>query len=260
VIRVDRVEKRFGTAAALRNVSFSVARGEVVGFVGPNGAGKTTMLRIITGFLDADSGRVQVDGLDVDRERAAACSRIGNLPETVPLYGDMRVEEYLRFRARVKGVGRAELAARVEAALAQAGIADHRRRLISRLSKGYRQRVGIADTLIARPSILVLDEPTVGLDPMQVRSFRALLGELAVDHTILLSSHVLAEVGAVASRVVVLVAGRVVADGALDDLRARAELGADASLEDVFVALATPAEDGSDEAAGGQPAGEEGEA
>jgi len=244
VIRVERVDKHFGAARVLRDVSFSVARGEVVGFVGPNGAGKTTLLRIITGFLDPDSGRVQIDGLDVATERAAACARIGYLPETVPLYADMRVEEYLRFRARAKGVRRAEVGACIDAAIAQVDIGDHRRRLIGRLSKGYRQRVGIADALVARPTILVLDEPTAGLDPVQVRSFRALLGELARDHTVLLSSHVLAEVGAVAARVVVLVTGRVVASGSIEEIRAQAGLPADATLEDVFVALVETAERG----------------
>jgi ABC-2 type transport system ATP-binding protein len=248
VIRVERVGKRFGATAALRNVSFSVARGELVGFVGPNGAGKTTMLRIIAGFLDADTGRVQVDGLDVARERGAACARIGYLPENAPLYQDMRVDEYLRFRARVKGVRRAQRESSVDAVISQVGIGEHRRRLIGRLSKGYRQRVGIADALVARPPILVLDEPTAGLDPIQVKSFRDLLGELLVDHTILLSSHLLAEVGAVASRVVVLAAGRVVADGTIDDLRAEVGKPADASLEEVFVALAEGAEHEGEEA------------
>ncbi len=238
MIRVERVGKYFGASRVLRDVSFSVGRGEVIGFVGPNGAGKTTMLRIITGFLDCDTGRVRVDGLDVAAERSAACARIGYLPESVPLYDDMRVEEYLRFRARAKAVRRSEVARCVGGAIAQAGIDDHRRRLIGRLSKGYRQRVGIADALVARPPILVLDEPTAGLDPVQVRGFRALLGELSQDHTILLSSHVLAEVGAVASRLVVLARGRVVASGSEGELRQRAGLPEGATLEDVFVALA----------------------
>lgn len=237
MIRVEGLAKRFGSTVALRDVSFRVARGEVVGFVGPNGAGKTTTLRIITGFIDPDAGRAIVDGIDVAREGARARQRIGYLPESAPLYRDMRVAEYLLFRARLKGQSRREAATRVDAVVEQVGIADHRRRLIGRLSKGYRQRVGLADALVARPPILILDEPTAGLDPIQVREFRRLLIELAEQLTVLLSSHILTEIEAVASRVVVLSQGDIVGAGRVQELRHDAGVPADASLEDVFVAL-----------------------
>jgi ABC-2 type transport system ATP-binding protein len=238
LIRVERVSKRFGRTRALREVEFRVGRGEVVGFVGPNGAGKTTTLRIITGFLDPDEGRVLVAGCDVRRERDAARRHLGYLPESVPLYGDMRVDEYLRFRARLKAVPRGEVAARVDAAVERVDLGAVRRRIVGELSKGFRQRVGLADALVARPPILVLDEPTAGLDPVQVRELRQLLGALGGEHTVLLSSHALAEVEAVADRVVMLAAGRVVAEGTAGALRERLGLAPDASFEEVFVALA----------------------
>jgi ABC-2 type transport system ATP-binding protein len=239
VIRVDRVSKRFGRTRAVEDVSFAIERGEVVGFVGPNGAGKTTTLRVITGFIDADAGTVQVAGHDVTRDRAAARAPIGYLPEAVPLYPEMRVREYLAFRARLKGIRRRDLGARVDEAMERVGIADHARRLVGRLSRGYRQRVGLADALVARPPILILDEPTSGLDPVQVREFRALMAELAVDRTVLLSSHMLSEVEAVAARMLVIVGGALVADDEPAALRRRVGLPDDAPFDDVFIELAS---------------------
>ncbi len=233
---LDQVEKRFGSARALAGVSFEVARGEVVGLVGPNGAGKTTALRILSGFLRPDAGRVTIDGIDAVSERRAAAERVGYLAEGPPLYPDMRVDEYLGFRARLKGVARGAVAARVDAVLDQVSAGDRRRVLIGRLSRGYRQRVGLADAILAAPGALLLDEPTSGLDPMQVRELRRLLGEIGRERAVLLSSHALAELEAVADRLVVLGNGRVVADGVPDQLRARFGLPPDASLEDVFVA------------------------
>jgi ABC-2 type transport system ATP-binding protein len=241
VIRVERVSKRYGRTVALDGVSFAVGRGEVVGFVGPNGAGKSTTLRIITGFLDADEGRVMVDGREVAVERREARARLGYLPETAPLYPDMRVVEYLRFRARLKGVARGEVGGRVEAAMRQCAVEAVGRRLIGELSKGYRQRVGLADALVAAPPVLILDEPTAGLDPVQVRELRGLLRGLAGDFTVLLSSHALAEVEAVADRLVVIAGGRITGDGTLAELRAAAGLDEDSALEDVFVALTSGA-------------------
>ena len=232
MIHVEGLCKRFGRTVAIEDVSFRVQRGEVVGFVGPNGAGKTTTLRIVTGFLAADRGRVHVDDLDVERERARACARIGYLPESTPLHSDMRVDDFLTFRAQIKGVARAERDSAVNWAMQRAQVTERRRSVIGTLSKGYRQRVGVADALVARPPILILDEPTAGLDPVQVRELRELLAELAGEHTILLSSHQLREVEAVADRVIVLVGGKVVADGAPD------ELAGDGSLEEVFLELA----------------------
>jgi ABC-2 type transport system ATP-binding protein len=226
MIQVEGLRKRFGRVTALDGVSFTVGTGELVGFLGPNGAGKTTTLRIVAGYLAADAGRVLVDGIDVARAPIAAQRRLGYLPEGAPSYDDMRVEDYLRYRARLKGAGRA----RVAAALATAHVLDVARRRIGQLSKGYRQRVGLADALVADPPTLVLDEPTAGLDPNQIREVRDLVRELARERTVLLSTHILSEVEALAARVVILVAGRVVADGAV------AELGAAAGMTRVVVA------------------------
>ena len=227
MIRLEQVDKRYGETHALRGVSFHVARGEVVGLVGRNGAGKTTALRVLSGFLRADAGTVTVEG------------RLGYLPEGPPLYPDMRVDEYLRFRGRLKGVARRDLAARVDEAIEVVSLGDRRRTLIGRLSRGYRQRVGLADALVARPDALALDEPTSGLDPAQVRELRALLTRVGAERAVLLSSHALADLEAIATRLVVLADGRLVGDGTPADLRARFGLGAGASLEEVFVAATT---------------------
>jgi ABC-2 type transport system ATP-binding protein len=216
MIRVDGLVKRFGRTTALDGVSFTVETGQVVGFLGPNGAGKTTTLRIVAGFLAADAGRVLVDGIDVGREPLAAQRRIGYLPEGAPSYEEMRVEDYVAYRARLKGAPRA----RVAAALAAAHVDDVAGRRIGQLSKGYRQRVGLADALVADPPILVLDEPTAGLDPNQIREVRDLVRELARERTVLLSTHILSEVEALAAHVVILVGGRVVAQGAAGELGA----------------------------------------
>ncbi len=222
----------------LRGVSFAVGGNEVVGFVGPNGAGKTTTLRILCGFLCPDEGEVAIDGCDVVGARSAALRKIGYLPESTPLYPEMRVEEYLAFRGRLKGVGRRELPQRIAEICERVALGDRRRQRIAQLSKGYRQRVGLADALIARPPVLLLDEPTSGLDPVQVRELRALFSDLAAEHTLLLSTHALTEVEAVCSRAIVLVAGRVVGDAAPAQLRQLAGLPVDSSFEDVFVELA----------------------
>ncbi len=238
-ILARELAKRYGRTDALRGVSFTVEAGEVVGFVGPNGAGKSTALRILTGFLDPDAGTAEIAGCDIVGRRKEAQTRIGYMPESVPLYLDMRVHEYLGFRARLKGVTRQAVGARLDAALALCGLEDHRRRFIGQLSRGYRQRVGLADALIADPPILILDEPTAGLDPVQTRAFRALLGQLGADRSVLVSSHDLGDIEAVADRIVVLAGGQVVGNGTLDELRAGLGLPAESSLEDVFVALMT---------------------
>jgi ABC-2 type transport system ATP-binding protein len=241
-IAASAIAKRYGRTEALRDVSFTVRAGEVVGFVGPNGAGKSTALRILTGFLDPDAGTVEIAGLDMVRRRRQAQARIGYMPESVPLYLDMRVDEYLGFRARLKGVALRDLAARLDAALALCDLGDQRRRLIGQLSRGFRQRVGLADAWIADPPVLILDEPTAGLDPVQTRAFRALLGRMGQDRGVLVSSHDLGDIEAVADRVVVLAAGRVVGEGTPAALRAAAGLPAESTLEDVFVALTAPAQ------------------
>jgi ABC-2 type transport system ATP-binding protein len=236
VIRLDQVDKRFGATRALDQVSFAVERGEVVGLVGPNGAGKTTALRVLSGFLRPDRGGVWVDGIDAVSRRREAAARIGYMPEGPPLYPDLRIDEYLRFRGRLKGVPRRELAARVDEVLDRVSVRDHRRTLIGRLSRGYRQRVGLADALLGRPQVLLLDEPTSGLDPAQVRDLRQLVADLSGQCAVVLSSHALAELEAVASRLVVLAGGRVAGDGRAEELRARFGLDAGASLEEVFLA------------------------
>jgi ABC-2 type transport system ATP-binding protein len=219
VIEVEGLTKRFVDKDVVANVSFFVPEGEVLGFLGPNGAGKTTTMRMITGFLPPTSGSVKVAGLDVSRDSLAVRARIGYLPENVALYPEMRVEEYLRFRAAVEGVGRAEMRARVDEAAERCMIAEVRRQVIGTLSKGYRQRVGLAGALIHRPPVLILDEPTVGLDPRQIVKIRELIIELGREHTVILSTHILPEVEQVCRRVLIIDDGKLVADGTPEQLR-----------------------------------------
>ncbi len=218
MIRVSDLSKRFGSRLALDRVSFEVGQGEVVGFLGPNGAGKTTTLRILAGVLGPTEGTVSVAGHDVVEESFEARRSIGYMPESVPLYPEMRVVEYLSFRAELKRVPRRERAGAVEEAMEKAGVLDAAHRRIAHLSKGYRQRVGIADAIVAKPAILVLDEPTAGLDPNQIRQARALVRELGRDHTVLLSTHILSEVEACATRVLLIHRGRLVAQGPTADI------------------------------------------
>ncbi len=219
MIEVEQLTKNYGAVKALSGVSFSVGRGEVVGFVGPNGAGKSTTLRIITGFIGASSGRVCVADHDVSQEPMLARQSIGYMPETAPLYPEMRVVEYMTFRARIKQVGRKSVRSMVERAMTQAGVTEMRERLIGTLSKGYRQRVALADALVADPPLLILDEPTAGLDPNQIKEVRRLLKELGENHTILLSTHILSEVEATCDRALVIHQGKLVLEGPLSELR-----------------------------------------
>jgi ABC-2 type transport system ATP-binding protein len=221
MIEVRQVTKKYGQHTALRDLSFDVGEGEVVGFLGPNGAGKSTTLRILAGFLGMSSGRVRVAGHDVVDEPLEARAAIGYMPEAVPLYPEMRVEEYLRFRAELKGVGRRGRGAAVERAMKQAAVAGVADSLVGHLSKGFRQRVGLADALVASPPILILDEPTAGLDPNQIRDVRALVRELGRRHTVLLSTHILSEVEATCDRAIVIARGRLVAEGTIEALRSR---------------------------------------
>ena len=219
MIEVEALTKRFVDRDAVSEVSFFVAEGEVLGFLGPNGAGKTTTMRMITGFLPATSGSVRVAGIDLARDPLGVRSRIGYLPENVALYPEMRVEEYMRFRAAIEGVPRKEIAGRVDEACGRTMIADVRRQVIGTLSKGYRQRVGLASTLLHRPAVLILDEPTVGLDPRQIVKIRELIVELGRDHTVILSTHILPEVEQVCRRVLIIDGGKIVADGTPEQLR-----------------------------------------
>jgi ABC-2 type transport system ATP-binding protein len=218
VIEVEGLTKDYGTVVAVRDVSFSVGRGEVVGFLGPNGAGKSTTLRILAGFLGATSGKVRVNGHDLGDASLAARASLGYMPEAAPLYTELRVREYLEFRARLKKVPRTKRAASVERAMERANLRDVSETTIGHLSKGFRQRVGLADALVADPPLLILDEPTAGLDPNQVREVRALIKELAADHTVLLSTHILSEVEATCQRALVIDHGRLVAQGTLEEL------------------------------------------
>ena len=223
--------KRYGDREAVSDLSFEVARGEVVGFLGPNGAGKSTTLRMLTGFLAASEGTIKIDGLDTQEQPLQVKRRIGYMPEAVPLYLDMRVVEYLRFRAELKGVAGRAIAKNVDRALALANVVDVKTRIIGQLSKGYRQRVGLADALVADPPLLILDEPTAGLDPNQIRQVRDLVRELAREKTVLLSTHILPEVEAICGRVIILDRGRLVSSGKPHDLRGAGEGGSFITLE-----------------------------
>jgi ABC-2 type transport system ATP-binding protein len=218
MIEVDRLTKHYGPVAAIQDVSFSVDKGAIVGFLGPNGAGKTTTMRILSCFMPASSGTARVAGFDVFGESLEVRRRIGYLPENVPLYGEMTVGAYLDFVADAKGLGRADRRRRVGETMVRCLIADVRNRLIGRLSKGYRQRVGLAQALIADPEVLILDEPTIGLDPKQIIEIRSLIKSLAGAHTVILSTHILPEVSMVCEGVVIINRGRIVASGPLDRL------------------------------------------
>jgi len=221
VIEVQHVTKQYGRVTAVDDVSFRVERGEILGFLGPNGAGKTTTMRIITGYMPATEGKALVAGYDVFTQPIEAKRRTGYLPETPPLYPDMTVREYLDFVARIKCVPPADRKNRVATVMQRTRIADMADRHCSKLSKGYRQRVGLAQALIHNPEVLILDEPTAGLDPKQIIETRQLIRELAGDHTIVLSTHILPEVAQTCQRVVIINKGRVVAVDTPENLTAR---------------------------------------
>jgi ABC-2 type transport system ATP-binding protein len=221
VIEVQHLSKRYGRVTAVDDVSFRVERGEILGFLGPNGAGKTTTMRILTGYMPASDGKAIVAGFDVFDQPVEAKRRTGYLPETPPLYPDMSVLEYLEFVAKIKGVASAGRSGRVKAVMDRTRIADMANRQCGKLSKGYKQRVGLAQALIHNPDVLILDEPTAGLDPKQIIETRQLIKELAGDHTIILSTHILPEVSQTCQRVVIINKGRVVAVDTPDNLTAR---------------------------------------
>ncbi len=221
MISVDHLTRTFGSLRALDDISFEVAKGEVVGFLGPNGAGKTTAMRILSGYLPASSGTVKIAGFDVLRESLEVRRRIGYLPESVPLYREHRVVEMLEFQARLHAIPRKERASRIDKALEQVGLTDRRRDLVGNLSRGLRQRAGLAVALLPRPEVLILDEPTSGLDPMQRLEVRGLIQALRDEHTVLLSSHILPEIEAVCPRVVIVHKGRIAADGTPAELVAK---------------------------------------
>jgi len=221
VIEVQHLTKRYGPVTAVDDISFSVERGEILGFLGPNGAGKTTTMRVLTGYMPPTDGKAIVAGYDVFEQPIEAKRRTGYLPETPPLYPDMSVRDYLSFVARIKGVPRSERKARIDEMLRKTHIADMANRQCGKLSKGYRQRVGLAQALMHNPDVLILDEPTAGLDPKQIIETRQLIKGLAGDHTIILSTHILPEVSQTCQRVVIINRGKVVAVDTPDNLTAR---------------------------------------
>jgi len=217
MIDLVNVTKRFAGVTAVDRVSLHVEPGEIAGFLGPNGAGKTTSMRMMAGYFPPTSGTIRIDGVSATENSLEVRRRIGYLPESVPLPADLRVREYLAYRARLKGVrGRCERARRIDRVVEACGLEEVRRRPIAQLSKGYRQRTGLADVLIHDPAVLILDEPTVGLDPAQVREIRTLIRRLGEGHTVLLSTHILSEVESVCDRVLILRRGRLVFDARMD--------------------------------------------
>jgi ABC-2 type transport system ATP-binding protein len=218
MISVKNVEKRYGDAVAVSGLSFDVQRGDIVGLLGHNGAGKTTIMKVMTGYLEPSAGRVTIDGLDVIEERQAAQRKIGYLPENAPLYPELQVQEQLKLMGELRGLKGAPLAQAINDALEATGLTARRAQTIQTLSKGYRQRVGLAQAILHKPDLLILDEPTNGLDPVQILEIRALIKRLAQDTTILLSTHILSEIEAVCDRVVILIQGHLAADASLEEL------------------------------------------
>ena len=235
MIQAKGLTKRYGDLVAVEDVDFSIARGEVVGFLGPNGAGKTTTMRMLTGFLPPTDGTAVIAGRDIFGEPIAARRAIGYLPETPPLYPEMTVRSYLAYVARIKDVPRAERREAVDRALARTALTDVRRQVIGTLSRGYRQRVGLAQAIVHNPPVLILDEPTAGLDPLQIREIRELIAELTApsqgdtQHTVILSTHILAEVDAICRRVILINQGRKVVDAPLSELT-----GGGRTLDQIF--------------------------
>jgi gliding motility-associated transport system ATP-binding protein len=229
MIEVRNLTKRYGDITAIQDVSFTAQTGQILGFLGPNGAGKTTTMRIITGFLPASSGTVKVAGFDIFDDSYEVRKRIGYLPESPPLYSDMIVTAYLEFVGRIKGISKRDLPDAVDRALQICGLTEVSTRLLGHLSKGFRQRVGLAQALIHNPTVLVLDEPTIGLDPRQIIDIRTLIRELSRDRTVILSTHILPEVSQLCEKVVIISAGHVTVEDTLENLTR------EMSLEQVFL-------------------------
>jgi ABC-2 type transport system ATP-binding protein len=241
MIEVNDLTKRYGDLVAVSNITFTAEQGQILGFLGPNGAGKTTTMRIITGFMPPSSGTVKVAGYDILENSHEVRKRIGYLPENPPVYGDMSVVSYLRFVGRIRGIARAELEDSVDRVMHTCALETVSERVIGHLSKGFRQRVGLAQALIHNPSVLVLDEPTIGLDPRQIIEIRTLIRELAGERTVILSTHILPEVGQLCEKVVIINEGRI----AVEDMLAN--LTRDMTLEQVFlryIAEESPAVEG----------------
>ena len=229
MIKVSNLSKKYGDHYAVKNLSFEIEKGKVYGFLGPNGAGKSTTMNIMTGYIAASAGDVEIDGHDILKEAEEAKKCIGYLPEMPPLYQDMTVKEYLDFVAELKKVAKAERKKQVEEVMKKTFITDMQGRLIKNLSKGYKQRVGLAQAMIGNPDVIILDEPTVGLDPKQIIEIRELIRELKKEHTVILSSHILSEVAEVCDEIMIIAKGRLVASGSADNLLK--ELGSSNTIE-----------------------------
>ncbi len=228
MIHVDRLSKRYGSFKAVDGIRFDVGRGEIVGLLGPNGAGKTTTIRMLTTYLSPTSGRATLAGHDVLDDPIEVRRKVGYLAENVPLYHDMRVKEYLSYRCKLKDVPRARRRGQSQRSCADASSARSKSRIIGQLSRGFRQRVGLAESMLHDPQILILDEPTAGLDPIQIREVREMIRELAQQHTILLSTHILSEVEAVCGRVIIIARGRIALDDQLANLRRQSAITVEA--------------------------------
>jgi len=225
LIEVEHLVKSYGQARAVNDISFKVEKGEILGFLGPNGAGKTTTMRVLTGYLPATSGTARVAGFDVFNQSMEVRKRIGYLPEVPPLYPDMPITAYLSFVARIKGVAAGDIPKRVEDAMRMANVTERKDQLIKHLSRGFKQRVGIAQTIVHNPDVIILDEPTVGLDPNQIKEVRHLIKSLAGEHTIILSTHILPEVEMTCDRVVIINKGKIAAIDTTENLTAQLKSG-----------------------------------
>ena len=211
MIQVENITKRYGSFTAVENINFEIEEGEIVGFLGPTGAGKSTTMNMITGFIEPTSGRIIVDGYDISKKPRKAKRQIGYMPEGVPLYSDLTVKEFVTYMAELKGVPRKEKKEKVKKAIEETGLTDVQNKLTKNLSRGYKQRVSMAGALVSNPKVIILDEPTVGLDPKQVTEIRALIKELGKEHTVILSSHILSEVSQICNRVIIINKGKIVA-------------------------------------------------
>ncbi|HUP57510.1 MAG TPA: ATP-binding cassette domain-containing protein [Bdellovibrionota bacterium] len=238
MIQVSHLTKNYGPRNAITDLSFEIQKGEVVGFLGPNGAGKSTTMKILTGFMPATAGKAVVAGFDVFEKPVEVKRNVGFLPENPPVYPEMQVQDYLEFAARLHQLPSTSVPSAVKSILDRTGLGDVRKRLIGNLSKGYRQRVGLAQALVHNPKVLILDEPTVGLDPKQIIEIRELIKSLAGDHTVILSSHILPEVTATCQRIIVISQGRIVAEDTLERLQTRINKGL---IYNLNVRQATPA-------------------
>ena len=211
MIQIENITKKYGSFTAVKNINFEIEEGEIVGFLGPNGAGKSTTMNIITGFIEPSEGRVIVDGYDISKKPKKAKKQIGYMPEGVPLYSDLTVKEFVTYMAEIKGINKKERKEKVESVIEKTGLVEVQNKLTKNLSRGYKQRVSMAGALVGDPKVIILDEPTVGLDPKQVTEIRALIKELGKDRTVILSSHILSEVSQICNRVIIINKGEIIA-------------------------------------------------